>query len=111
MSMAEERYQKVRLAMEKDGIGVVAAFAKVAKELKVSTATIQASYYKIARRMGTTRALRAQEIRMNARELGESRTDILMRNIVGALTEVVNRNRELEQEADRLHQIEKLLTK
>lgn len=122
MSKAEDQYNKVRAKVDK-GVGVVKAIAEVAKAEKVKPGTIQTAYYRIARQRGTTRGLQVQNQRIAAaRKNGNGNgagmsTDLLMQNIVTALravmeplTEVMERVTDLEQDSERLHEIEGMLT-
>lgn len=108
MDEKEQRYKAVRAKID-SGMGVVQAIKAVAKDMKLSSGTIQAAYYQIAAKNGKTRGTKTQMIREQARELN-SNPEIMLRSVTDAVREIVVRNQELERDNARLRQIEDILT-
>lgn len=112
---AEAYYARVRDKVENGNLGVVKAIKAVAKEEKLSQATIQAYYYRIARDRGTTRAAEAQNRRMQAKEFGRAAVqhspESIMNDIFGAVRELVEANKQLEADRARLERIAEIFSK
>lgn len=111
---AEAYYARVRDKVDNRNMGVVKAIKAVAKEEKLSSATIQAYYYRVARERGTTRSAIAQDRRMQAKEFARAVTDqspeAIMNDIFGAVRELVDKNRQLEEDRARLERIAEIFS-